>query len=111
MVIDMRKSYSHEDFFVRRLMQLRNQKGVSARTMSMSIGQHKNYIQNIESQRNFPLMKGFFQICDYLEIAPKDYFDDDNESPANYQKLLELIKRLNDTQQKKVISILEEMVK
>ena len=37
----------YEDKFVNRLIQLRNQKGISARDMSLSIGQNPGYINNI----------------------------------------------------------------
>ena len=45
----------YEEFFSRRLAQLRAQKGVSAREMSLAIGQNSSYINRIENQRAFPL--------------------------------------------------------
>ena len=39
----------YEDFFPARLAQLRMAKGVSARDMSLSIGQASNYINAIEN--------------------------------------------------------------
>lgn len=39
----------YEDEFSLRLAQLRNKKGVSARDMSLSIGQNHSYINNIEN--------------------------------------------------------------
>lgn len=50
----------YEEFFSRRLAQLRAQKGVSAREMSLAIGQNSSYINRIENQRAFPSMQGFF---------------------------------------------------
>lgn len=38
--------YIDEKFIKDRIVQLRTQKGVSARDMSLSIGQNKNYINN-----------------------------------------------------------------
>lgn len=55
--------------FCRRLTQLRMNKGVSARDMSLSIGQSPNYIRGIEAGENYPSMATFFYICDYLEIT------------------------------------------
>lgn len=52
----------YEEFFSRRLAQLRAQKGVSAREMSLAIGQNSSYINRIENQRAFPSMQGFFYI-------------------------------------------------
>ena len=39
----------YEDFVPERLAKLRTQKGVSARDMSLSLGQANNYINNIEN--------------------------------------------------------------
>ena len=61
--------------FCKRLVELRMNKGVSARDMSLSIGQSPGYINNIENGVNFPSMTAFFFICDYLNITPKQVFD------------------------------------
>ena len=42
--------------FVKRLIELRINKGVSARDMSLSIGQSAGYINNIENGVNYPSM-------------------------------------------------------
>lgn len=62
-----------EEKFKERLYQLRSQKGVSARDMSLSLGQNSGYINNIESGKALPSMASFFYICEYLEISPKDF--------------------------------------
>lgn len=43
-----------EDEFAMRLTQLRTQMGVSARDMSLSIGQNPGYINNIETGKALP---------------------------------------------------------
>ena len=54
--------------FSDRLSALRINKGVSARDMSLSIGQSPGYINNIENGINYPSMQTFFYICDFLEM-------------------------------------------
>lgn len=49
----------YEEFFSRRLTQLRMQKGVSAREMSLAIGQNSSYINRIENRKALPSMQGF----------------------------------------------------
>ena len=46
----------YEERFSKRLIQLRMQKGVSAREMSLSIGQNASYINNIETGKALPSM-------------------------------------------------------
>lgn len=60
--------------FAERLTQLRTTKGVSARDMSLSLGQNPGYINNIESGKALPSMSVFFYICDYFQISPRDFF-------------------------------------
>ena len=63
----------NQDLFIKRLVQLRQNKGVSARDMSLSIGQSAGYINNIENGINYPSMTVFFYICDYLGVTPSEY--------------------------------------
>ena len=59
--------------FALRLSKLRMQKGVSARDMSLSIGQNAGYINNIETGKALPSMHGFFYICEYLNVSSSQY--------------------------------------
>ena len=84
--------------FIKRLTQLRLQKGVSARDMSLSIGQSAGYINNIENGVNLPSMAAFFYICDYLGISPRAFFDTQTTAPSKASELLEVAKTLEPEQ-------------
>ena len=80
----------YEDYFSERLASLRTAKGVSARDMSLSIGQSANYINKIENKKAYPSMTAFFYICEFLGITPKDFFDEGNahpQSPASLTRI------------------------
>ena len=79
---------SEKDAFIKRLVELRVAKGVSARDMSLSLGQSAGYINNIENGVNFPSMTVFFYICDYFGITPKDFFDMETANPMKAHDLL-----------------------
>ena len=74
----------YEERFSKRLIQLRMQKGVSAREMSLSIGQNASYINNIETGKALPSMNGFFYICEYLNISPQEFFNETAEAPRGF---------------------------
>ena len=95
--------------FIKRLVELRMSKGVSARDMSLSIGQSSSYINNIENGVSFPSMTAFFYICDYLGITPKDFFDTEDFNPVKSQELLEAVKGLNNEQMDSLISIAKNL--
>ena len=85
----------YEDFVPERLAKLRTQKGVSARDMSLSLGQANNYINNIENKKSLPAMQSFFYICEYLGVTPKEFFDEENEYPEVLQEFIAEGKKLD----------------
>ena len=92
--------------FIKRLVELRMNKGVSAREMSLSIGQAPSYINNIES---FPSMTAFFYICDFLGVTPSEFFDTENTNPIKSRELLEATKGLKNEQLDSLISIAKNL--
>jgi transcriptional regulator with XRE-family HTH domain len=101
----------YENEFQTRLAQLREKKGVSARDMSLSIGQNPGYINNIETGKALPSMSGFFYICEYLQLSPKDFFDTDAKNPEKLNELIKDLKRLDDKQLDSIASIVQGLVK
>lgn len=95
----------YEDFFSVRLARLRTQKGVSAREMSLSLGQADNYINSIENKKNFPSMQSFFYICEYLHVTPQQFFDMDVEHPAKVDELVEAVRGLSGEQLDSLITL------
>ena len=101
----------YENEFQTRLAQLREKKGVSARDMSLSIGQNPGYINNIETGKALPSMSGFFYICEYLQPSHKDLFDTDAKNPEKLNELIKDLKRLDDKQLDSIASIVQGLVK
>lgn len=97
--------------FALRLAILREKKGVSARDMSLSIGQNSNYINSIESRGALPSLPGFMYICEYLNITPNEFFDLDSTNPAKLNKIIDDLKRMNDKQLNALAVIIKEMRK
>ncbi|MBE7036781.1 MAG: helix-turn-helix transcriptional regulator [Ruminococcaceae bacterium] len=97
--------------FSRRLSQLRLNKGVSARDMSLSIGQSPSYINNIETGVSFPSMSVFFYICEYLDITPMEFFDLDSNNPSKESKLLSVAKGLSTEDLEHLIAIAKRLKK
>lgn len=100
-----------QERFIKRLVQLRMNKGVSARDMSLSIGQSQSYINNIENGVNYPSMGTFFYLCDYLGVTPKEFFDLDAANPAKEQKLLEAARNLSDEHLDHLIALAQALKK
>ena len=93
--------------FSKRLTELRLAKGVSARDMSLSIGQSVNYINSIENNKSLPSMESFFNICEYLNISPAQFFNKDINSPNDVNELMRLVDHLNSKQLEAIINIIK----
>lgn len=101
----------YEEEFSQRLIHLRTAKGVSARDMSLSIGQNAGYINNIESGKAMPSMACFFFICDYLKISPSQFFDTESKNPEKLNDLIENLKKLDSTQIEHISAIVKGLIK
>ena len=100
----------YEDYFCSRLTQLRLEKGVSARDMSLSLGQSESYINRIENQKMLPSMSVFFYICEYFNITPEEFWGSGFNSPD--KETLEAIKKLTSlsvTKRSHIISVINDL--
>lgn len=97
----------YEEFFSQRLSSMREAKKVSAREMSLSIGQNESYINRIENGKAFPSMQGFFYICEYLNVTPEEFFHDRSAEPPRIQQLSKQLERLPPKQ----LALVEELVR
>ncbi|MCQ4021936.1 MULTISPECIES: helix-turn-helix domain-containing protein [unclassified Ruminococcus] len=97
--------------FIKRLVELRVNKGVSARDMSLTLGQSPSYINNIENGINLPSMTVFFYICDYFKITPKEFFDTTSPNPVKERELLDAAKCLDGEQLEHLIAIAKGLKK
>ena len=97
------------EFFYNRLTQLRLQKGVSARDMSLSLGQSESYINKIENRKTLPSLTGFIYICEYFDITPTDFFDFESASPKTAKEIETEIKKLSPVQAEHILSVIKDL--
>ena len=95
--------------FHKRLAELRTRADVSARDMSLTLGQSESYISNIENGHNLPSMSTFFYICDYLKVTPKEFFDLESRAPDRLSEITAKLKRLNPDQMALVSKLIDQM--
>ena len=99
-----------EKDFALRLAQLREKKGVSARDMSLSMGQNPGYINNIESGKSLPSLTGIFYICDYLEVTPSEFFDLESKNPTKLDSIIKDLKHLDDKQLDTISNLVKDLI-
>ena len=101
----------YEDFVRERITQLRLKKGVSEYQMSYDLGHSRGYVYNISSGKALPPLKEFFDICDYFEITPQQFFDDGTQSPELLSKAIKGMKQLNEDDMLLLLEMINRMLK
>ena len=101
----------YEKLFSKRLAELRIQKGVSARDMSLSLGQNPGYIRTIKSGSAFPAMSNFFYICEYLNVTPQEFFDFKEDHADGINALVDQLDKLDEEQIQALTAFIKTIVK
>ena len=94
-------------FISKRVASLREAKKISARKMSLELGQSSEYINQIENGRSYPSIEGLINICEYLDISLSDFFDDKTQYPIQYKKLIQELNKLDSIELEKVIDMIK----
>lgn len=98
----------YEEQFSKRLAELRTKKGVSARDMSLSIGQNPGYIRAIECGTTFPTMSNFFYICEYLNVTPQEFFNFSEEPSNGMNALTDQLQQFDSEQVNALVTWIRE---
>ncbi len=89
--------------FQKRLQQLRIEKGVGSRQMSLDLFMTKNYIYNIENGYAYPSMTQFFAICEYLDVMPHEFMKFDSSYTTKEEELLDAVRGFSNEKLEEVI--------
>ena len=97
-----------DKFFIgKRVATLRNAKRISARSMSLELGQSSEYINQIENGRSMPSVEGLINICDYFEISLSDFFDTQTTYPLEYKDLLSELNKLDTFELEQIVNLIK----
>lgn len=90
-------------FISKKLNYFRLKKNVSAREMSLAIGQSDNYINSIENKRVTPSIQMLYIICEYLDVPVYEFL---NETKTKDYYLKEINKKLVSLESEQLENIL-----
>ena len=98
--IDMENKFedfeSFKKFISNRFAVIRNAHNISARKLSIEMGQSTEYINQIENGRKMPSMEGLFNFCDYFKITIGEFFDSTQIYPVQYKEIIESLNKLDN---------------
>ncbi len=75
------------DTIMNRITELREQKGVSEREMSIALGNSPNYSYFMKKNKSIPSLPMLNAVCQYLGITLPDFFHFDNHAPAFIEEI------------------------
>ncbi len=91
-----------EDFIRARITELRLQKEVSEHKMSLELGKSGSYLRSISSGAALPSFKELFNIIDYFDMSPSEFFAPLDDKTTPYARLCEKLRGLDDATLEKV---------
>ena len=98
-------------FISKRFADIRTAKNISARNLSLELGQSPAYINQIETGRKMPSMEGLLNFCDYFNIKLKEFFDDGQEFPIQYKSMLNDLNKLSAEELDEIITIIKRIAR
>lgn len=96
---------SYKDFLRKRITDLRIKAEISEYQLSMALGRSKGYIQQISSGKALPSMGQFFDLCEYFEVSPAEFFDVENRDPQLTKELMSIARKLDEEKIKLLIDV------
>ena len=100
------------EFGPKRLRELRQSlsKKTTAAKMSLDLGKDNSYIRGIESGDFKMSQEMFHDICFYLNITPRDFYDEETKNPPLVRQCIDYMNRSDDTLLESILAILKKSV-
>ncbi len=95
-----------KNFVQKRYATIRLAHDISARKLSLELGQSTEYINQIENGKNMPSLEGLFNFCDYFGISLGEFFEENFEYPVEYRKIIEELNKLDSLELKQIYDLL-----
>ncbi len=99
------------DYIGKRITQLRIDRKLSERKLSLDLGHNSGYFYNISSGRSLPSLKELLAICDYFGMSPKEFFSGDEEPSIKKQQTKMLIDTLDEEDLDTIMDIIRKITK
>lgn len=101
-----------DELFVRqRIAFLRTNKNISARELSLRLGQSEGYINAIENGKSNPSVQMLGYICEELGVSMSDFYDEGSNYPDIIKEIITQAKKLDKKSLESVLEVMKNMVK
>lgn len=91
-----------EAFLRARITELRISKNISEHKMSLELGKSGSYIRGITNGTALPSVRELFNIIEYFDLSPQEFFAPFNDKQTAHSLLCERLRALNEEDLEKV---------
>ena len=92
----------YDEFIRNRITELRMNKNISEHRMSLDLDKSGSYVRGITSGAALPSLRELFNIINYFEMTPAEFFAPLENSDTPYHRLCEKLRMLDDDDLEKV---------
>lgn len=78
-----------------RYARIRLAHNISARKLSLELGQSTEYINQIEGGKSMPSIEGLMNFCEYFNISVGEFFDQAVEFPIQYKAIIDELNKMD----------------
>lgn len=107
----METTKRYEAFLRHRISELIAQRGISEHRLSLELGKSGSYIRAITNELTLPSVKELFNIMDYFEITPVEFFDGLEDDDSLHSRLRRKLWELDDDTLQKIALFIEWIAK
>ena len=102
----MDTSEHYIDFLRSRISELLTQRGISEHRLSLGLGKGGSYIRAITNGLALPSVKELFNIIDYFEISPSEFFEGLDDTGSMRNELRAKLREMDDESLEKVATFI-----
>ena len=98
---------NYAQYLREKITSLRLEKDISEYKLSLAIGKSKSYIQAVTSGKSLLSFDAFFDICQYFNLTPEEFFTQDPTDNARLREIRHTLTELSDED----LALVEALVK
>lgn len=95
-----------KEFVQQRYAAIRLAHNISARKLSLELGQSSEYINQIENGKNLPSLEGLFNFCDYFHLSLGEFFEENYAYPVEYKKIIMELNKFDALELKQIYDLI-----
>lgn len=96
-----------KSFINARYSTIRNAHNISARKLSLELGQSSEYINQIENGKCLPSIEGLLNFCDYFNISIAEFFNEEFKYPIEYRGIIAELNKMDKLALNQIFELLK----